>query len=160
MINCGGRDVFVERSGQFEHQADVHLRDVELNTAVKNIARVVTGDEISLQHPIYDGRLPDGSRVAAILAPCSADGTTLTIRKFQNQRWTLEELERSGALPAEVLQHLSDAIARRKNILIVGGTGTGKTTMLNALASLIPTSERLVIIEDTSEIQLHAPNLV
>jgi pilus assembly protein CpaF len=160
MINCGGRDVFVERSGQFEHQPDVHLRDVELNTAVKNIARVVTGDELSVQHPIYDGRLPDGSRVAAILAPCSADGTTLTIRKFQNQRWTLEELERSGALPAEVLEHLTAAIGRRKNVLIVGGTGTGKTTMLNALASLIPDSERLVIIEDTSEIQLHAQNLV
>jgi len=160
MINRGGRDIFVERSGQFLYHPELGIPEVELNTAVKNIARVVTGDEISIQKPIYDGRLPDGSRVAAILAPCSADGTTLTIRKFQNQRWTLDQLQQTGALPAEVLPHLTAAIHKRKNILIVGGTGTGKTTMLNALASLIPDSERLVVIEDTSEIQLNASNLV
>jgi pilus assembly protein CpaF len=160
MINRGGRDVFVERTGQFAHHPEVSLAEVELNTAVKNIARVVTGDELSSQNPIYDGRLPDGSRVAAILGPCSADGTTLTIRKFQNQRWTIDQLERSGALPSEVRDHVTSAISKRKNILIVGGTGTGKTTMLNALASLIPDDERLVVIEDTSEIQLNASNLV
>jgi len=160
MINRGGREIFVERGGHFDRVSGVELSDVELNTAVKNLARIVTGDELSIQHPIYDGRLPDGSRVAAILAPCSADGATLTIRKFQNQRWSLEELQRTGALPSEVLRQLTTAIERRKNILIVGGTGTGKTTMLNALASLIPDTERLVVIEDTSEIQLNAPNLV
>jgi pilus assembly protein CpaF len=160
MINRGGREIFVERGGHFDRVSGVELSEVELNTAVKNLARIVTGDELSIRHPIYDGRLPDGSRVAAILAPCSADGATLTIRKFQNQRWTLEELQRTGALPSEVLRQLTTAIERRKNILIVGGTGTGKTTMLNALASLIPETERLVVIEDTSEIQLNAPNLV
>jgi pilus assembly protein CpaF len=160
MINCGGKDIFIERAGHFHHAPDVHMAEVELNMAVKNIARVVTGDELSIRNPIYDGRLDDGSRVAAILSPCSAGGTTLTIRKFQNQRWTLQHLQDTGALPADVLSQLTAAIHRRKNILIVGGTGTGKTTMLNALAGLIPHNERLVVIEDTSEIQLHAPNLV
>jgi pilus assembly protein CpaF len=158
MVNGSGR-VFVERLGQIEAHDDIHLTNANLETSVKNIARLL-GDEISHQKPLLDGRLPDGSRVAAVLPPCSTGGITLTIRKFQNHRWTLEELVRTGALPAEVRDRVGLAIENHKNILIAGGTGTGKTTMLNALAGLIPPSERIVVIEDTSEIQLNAPNLV
>jgi pilus assembly protein CpaF len=158
MINGSGR-VFVERRGHIEPHDDIHLSPANLDTSVRNIARVL-GDDISSQKPLLDGRLPDGSRVAAVLPPCSIGGITLTIRKFQNHRWTLEELVRTGALPEEVRDRVGSAIESHKNILIAGGTGTGKTTMLNALASLIPTSERLVLIEDTAEIQLTAPNLV
>ena len=158
MVNGTGR-VFIERRGVIEAHDDIHLTNANLVTSVKNIARVL-GDEISAQKPLLDGRLPDGSRVAAVLPPCSIGGITLTIRKFQNKRWTLQELVRTGALPESVRDRIAAAILNHKNILIAGGTGTGKTTMLNALASLIPTSERLVIIEDTAEIQLTAPNLV
>ena len=158
LVNPSGR-VFVERNGQLEEIADVRLAEVALRIAVRHIARVL-GDDISEEKPILDARLPDGSRVAAVIPPCSTGGITLAIRKFQTQRYTLEGLLRIGALPASLLAPLRQAIAGRRNILICGGAGCGKTTLLNALASLIPDAERIVVIEDTSEIQLHKPNVV
>ncbi len=127
--------------------------------AVRNIARAV-GDEISEQQPLLDSRLPDGSRVAAVIPPCSMGGTTLTIRKFHSRQFTAEELVRIGSLTMGALGHLRQAIADRQNILISGGTGSDKTTLLKALAASIADQERIVIIEDTAEIQLDKPNLV
>jgi len=127
--------------------------------AARNIARAL-GDEVSVESPILDSRLPDGSRVAIVLSPVSVGGTTLTIRKFQNKRYNAQELMRIGTLTPEVLTELENAVLARKNILISGGTGTGKTTLLNALAAFIPEEERVVVIEDTSEIQIDKPNLV
>jgi pilus assembly protein CpaF len=158
MINGPGQ-VFVERAGHLEAHPEIKIDQNTLETAVTIIARKL-GDDFSEKKPILDARLPDGSRVAAVRPPCSLDGITLTIRKFNNRRWTLHELVKSGCIPEQVLNTIRDAIRTRKNILISGGTGTGKTTMLNALASLIPNSERLVVIEDTAEIHLTAPNLV
>lgn len=158
MVNGSSR-VFVERSGRIEEVPGVAIAERSLQVAVRNIARAL-GDEINEQKPLLDSRLPDGSRVAAVFPPCSVDGTTLTIRKFQSKLFTTEELVRIGSMPAEVLPTLRNAIAGRQNILISGGTGTGKTTLLNALGSYIDDNDRIVIIEDTSEIQLNKPNLV
>ena len=158
MVNGSGR-IFIERDGELSEVADARLTEKNLQVAVRNIARAL-GDEINEAQPLLDSRLPDGSRVAAIMPPCSIGGTTLTIRKFHSRQFTAEELVRIGSLAPDALQHLRDAIAERWNILISGGTGTGKTTLLNALAASIADQERIVIIEDTAEIQLDKPNLV
>jgi pilus assembly protein CpaF len=158
MVNPSGR-VFVERAGLVEEVPDVAVDERNLKVAVKNIARSL-GEDISEERPILDSRLPDGSRVAAVFPPCSIGGTTLTIRKFQTRFFTAEELVRSGTMPASVLVRLRAAIARRHNILISGGTSTGKTTLLNALAAFLPTAERVVVIEDTAELQIVRPNVV
>ncbi|MGA2877624.1 MAG: ATPase, T2SS/T4P/T4SS family [Bryobacteraceae bacterium] len=158
MVNGSGR-VFIERDGDLSEVPDAVLTEKNLQVAVRNIARAL-GDEISEEQPLLDSRLPDGSRVAAVIPPCSIGGTTLTIRKFHSRQFTAEELVRIGSLTADLLRQLRQAIADRRNILISGGTGTGKTTLLNALAASIADQERIVIIEDTAEIQLDKPNLV
>jgi pilus assembly protein CpaF len=139
--------------------AGVTIHEKFLQVAARNIARALGGD-INEENPILDSRLPDGSRVAIILSPVSVAGTTLTIRKFQNRRYNAEELVRVGTLSGDVLAVLQQAVHNKQNILISGGTGTGKTTLLNALAGSIPDDERIIVIEDTSEIQIAAPNLV
>jgi pilus assembly protein CpaF len=158
MVNSSGR-IFIEREGQLESVTGIAVRDQNLRVAVRNLARVL-GDDISEEQPLLDSRLPDGSRVAAALPPVSLGGTTLTIRKFQARHFTVDELVRIGTLTADQLHAVRQAIDARDNILISGGTGTGKTTLLNALASCLPVDDRLVVIEDTAELQLEAPNLV
>jgi pilus assembly protein CpaF len=158
MVNGSGR-VFVERDGRLEAVPDVMLREQNLRVAVRNLARVL-GDEISEEQPLLDARLPDGSRVAAALPPVSLSGTTVTIRKFQSRFFSTDELVEIGTLTAAQLASLRAAIDARDNVLISGGTGTGKTTLLNALAAFLPPDDRLVVIEDTAELQLQAPNLV
>jgi pilus assembly protein CpaF len=158
MVN-GSERVFIEKHGEMQEVPGVEVSEKSLQIAVRNIARVL-GDEVSPERPLLDARLPDGSRVAAVLPPCSVTGTALAIRKFHGQRYTAEELVRLGTLTAELLGHLRLAVANQQNILISGGTGTGKTTLLNALAAFIPPQERIVVIEDTSEIQIQARNLV
>jgi len=158
MVNAGGRRVFVERDGAVSEVEQLTLDERNLRVAIKNIARTC-GDEISDAQPILDARLEDGSRVAAMFPPCSVNGPTLTIRKF-GHRYTLQELVDLGTLTRELADTLRAAIAARKNILISGGTGTGKTTLLNALAATIPDGDRIVLIEETSEITIEKPNLV
>ena len=158
MVNGSGR-IFFERHGRIEPACGVTIPEKTLQVAVQNIARRL-GDEISEEKPLLDSRLPDGSRVAAVMPPCSIGGTTLTIRKFHTKLYTADELVRSGSLPAPVMDELREAIQSRKNIVISGGTSTGKTTLLNALATLITGEDRIVLIEDTAEIQLEHANLV
>lgn len=158
MVNGSGR-IFVERAGRLESVADVSVREQNLKVAVRNLARAL-GDDISEEQPLLDSRLPDGSRVAAALQPISLGGTTLTIRKFQSHHFTAEELVRMGALTQAALDVLRQAIESRHSVLISGGTSTGKTTLLNALAAFLPSDDRLVVIEDTAELQLDVPNLV
>jgi len=158
MVNGSGR-IFIERRGDLQEVPDARLTEKNLQVAVRNIARAL-GDEINEQQPLLDSRLPDGSRVAAVIPPCSIGGTTLTIRKFHSKHFTVDELVRIGSLTGDVLETLRRTIEQRDNILISGGAGTGKTTLLNAVASFIPDIERIVLIEDTAEIQLDKPNLV
>lgn len=158
MIN-GPERVFVERRGFVEAIPDVKLTEKFLLVAVKNIARRL-GNDISESKPILDSRLPDGSRVAAVIPPCSVNGITLTIRKFNARHFTIRDLITVGTLTEGVALLLEQFVAERKNLLITGGTGTGKTTLLNILASFIPDEERIVLIEDTAEIQIQKHNLV
>src|SRR3982751_781025 len=116
MVN-GSHKVFVERNGRIEPVTEVTLDERNLRVAVKNIARAV-GDDISEEQPILDARLPDGSRVAAIVPPCSIGGTTLTIRKFQPRFFTCEELVRTNTVTVDDLRSISAAVAQSHTILI------------------------------------------
>ena len=158
MVNAGGRRVFVERGGMLEAVPGRALETRNLTVAIKNIARAC-GDEISDVQPILDARLEDGSRVAAMFPPCSVDGPTLTVRKF-TRRYALADLVAVGTLTAPQAASLTTAVQQGKNLLISGGTGTGKTTLLNALAAGIPAADRIVLIEETSEIRIDQPNVV
>lgn len=158
LLNGSGR-TFIEKHGSLHEVPDFRIAEKSLQVAVRNIARAL-GDEVSAAQPLLDARLPDGSRVAAVLAPCSVSGTVLAIRKFQGKRYSAEELVRLETLTPQLAERLREAITSRQNILISGGTGTGKTTLLNALAAFIPPQDRIVLLEDTSEIQIEAPNLV
>ena len=158
MVNGPDR-IFIEREGVLEQVPDLALSERSLMVAIKNIARRL-GDDVSEAKPILDSRLPDGSRVAAVIPPCSVHGVTLTIRKFSSRQFTTEDLMRMGMLNGELAARLQSYVHDRKNILISGGTGTGKTTLLNALCRFIPDEERILLIEDTSEVQLAKPNLV
>ena len=152
MVN-GSSHVFIERDGVLQEVPNLTLSEKSLMVAVKNIARRL-GDDISEQKPILDSRLPDGSRVAAVIPPCSIHGVTLTIRKFNGRHFTIEDLVKCGSIDAILVERLKNYVERRQNILISGGTGTGKTTFLNALGKLISDDDRILLIEDTSEIQL------
>src|SRR5579859_3618985 len=158
MVN-GHHRVFVEKAGFVEEVRGLSMCEKSLMVAVKNIARRL-GDDISESNPILDSRLPDGSRVAAVIPPCSLNGVTLTIRKFNSRHFGIEDLIRAGTLERWLANQLETYVLGRKNILIAGGTGTGKTTLLNILGKFIPPDERILLIEDTSEIQMDQDNLV
>jgi pilus assembly protein CpaF len=158
MVNDGGKRVFVERDGALECVLNRTLEPRNLTVAIKNIARAC-GDEISDIQPLLDARLEDGSRVAAMFPPCAVAGPALTIRKF-TRRYSLDDLIAIGAVTPALAARLAGAIAAQQNILISGGTGTGKTTLLNALAAHISDGDRLIVIEETAEIHLDKPNLL
>jgi pilus assembly protein CpaF len=158
MVNAGGRRIFVERGGVVDPVPSRTVDEKLLTVAIKNIARTC-GDEISEEEPILDARLEDGSRVAAMFPPCSVGGATLTIRRF-SRRYSLDDLVDVGSVPVDAAALLRGAVASRQNVLISGGTGTGKTTLLNALAATIPDTDRIALIEETSEILLEKPNYV
>lgn len=158
MVNADSR-IFVEKHGQLAEVTGITISEQALLAAVKNIARRL-GDDISEAKPILDSRLPDGSRVAAILPPCSIDGITLTIRKFNTRHFTMADLIENGTLSADAAEFLGEKVRNRQNILISGGTGTGKTTLLNILADSIPDDERILLIEDTAELNIRKGNLV
>ena len=155
----GPDHVFSEKSGEMRRVPGIRINERLLEVAVRNIARVL-GDDISVEKPILDARLPDGSRLTAIFAPTSVNGTSIAIRKFQSKLYGPEDLVRIGTMTPELLLQLETAVELRKNILISGGTGTGKTTLLNALSQFIGSEERVIVIEDTSEIQMEKDNLV
>jgi pilus assembly protein CpaF len=158
MVNGSSR-VFTERQGKIEPVPGIEVNEKSLHVALRNIARLL-GDDISESRPILDARLPDGSRVAAVIPPCSLGGITLTIRKFSARHFTIEDLISLGSIAPNIASLLRVEVANRQNILISGGTGTGKTTLLNVLADFIPDEERIVLIEDTAEIHIRKSNLV
>ncbi len=152
MVNANRR-VFVERRGLLEEVEGIEFDSQKLLTGVKNIARSL-GEDFGKDRPTLDSRLPNGSRICAVW-PSVALGelVTLNVRKFQGWK-TLDELVDMGSLQPSVLAHLRVAIAERRNILISGGVGTGKTVLLRALVSLIPSGQRLITIEDTAELSI------
>jgi len=146
-------DVYVERNGKLEHTEIRFANDDALLSAINNIAQWV-GREIDAEHQVLDARLPDGSRVHAVIPPTARTGIYLTIRKFTREALTLDDLIRFGSLSEIAREFLEICVRLRKNILISGGTGTGKTVLLGAISRAIPEEERIVVIEDTSELRL------
>jgi pilus assembly protein CpaF len=153
------RTVFVERHGRLE-RTKVRFRDERhlLRIIDKIVSRV--GRRIDESNPWVDARLEDGSRVNAIIRPCAVDGPSLSIRKFARSPLTLDRLVESGSLPANAAAFLRGLVEARLNILVSGGTGSGKTTMLNALSAFIGIGERVVTIEDAAELQLQQEHVV
>ena len=158
MVNGPDR-IFIEKAGFVEPVPGITLGEKSLMVAIKNIARRL-GDDISESKPILDSRLPDGSRVAAVIPPCSVDGVTLTIRKFNARHFGVEDLVQAGTLERWLANQLETYVLARKSILIAGATGSGKTSLLNVLGKFIPADERILLIEDTSEIHMGQDNLV
>ncbi len=158
MVN-GPERIFIEKAGFLQPVPGVKLTHESLIVAVKNIARRL-GDDISEAKPILDSRLPDGSRVAAVIPPCSIHGVALTIRKFNSHKFKMKDLIAVGTVTAGLAEQLEEYVAQRKNILICGGTSSGKTTLANVLTEFIPNHERIVLIEDTAEIQIQKENVL
>ncbi len=158
LIN-GPDEVFIERSGLLERTQAKFKDEQALQAAVRNIAQFV-GRRIDDENPILDARLPDGSRVAAVIPPCSRKGTTLSIRKFSKGTPSFVDLINRGSISKEGARFLDVCIYLAKNIIISGGTGSGKTTLLNVLGSRIPGNQRLLIIEDSSELKITTDHVV
>ena len=158
MIN-GPKQVYVERAGKLE-RADVEFNDDE--HVMRVIDRIVSplGRRIDESSPTVDARLPDGSRVNAVIPPIALNGPTVTIRKFSKDPFTVEDLIRFGTFTAEMATFLKACVEARLNIVVSGGTGSGKTTMLNVLSSFIPDDERIVTIENAAELQLRQDHVV
>jgi pilus assembly protein CpaF len=158
MIN-GTTGVFADRNGVVQHipLASPYTND-RLQAAIERVARIL-GQDLSSQNPILNTRLPDGSRVAVVGAPSSINGPTLTIRKF-NRWFTSDELIASGTLPSHVRNEVVGLMNAKKNGIISGGTGSGKTTLMKALLDHVPEHERLVVIEQPAELKVSHPNAV
>jgi pilus assembly protein CpaF len=155
----GPDEVFIEKRGLLERTPAKFRDEQSLQAAVRNIAQFV-GRTIDEHHPIMDARLPDGSRVAAVLPPCSRKGTTLSIRKFSKGNPSFVDLINRGSISKDAARFLDVCIYLAKNIIISGGTGSGKTTLLNVLGSRIPGTQRLLIVEDSSELKIHTDHVV
>ncbi|CAM3523260.1 CpaF family protein [Marinicrinis lubricantis] len=159
MVN-GHESIFVERNGEVV-QTDMKFENVEkledvIQTIVGQVNRIVNEST-----PIVDARLPDGSRVNVVLPPIALNGPTMTIRKFPEKPMSMDDLIRFGALDEETASFLEKLVRAKYNIFIGGGTGSGKTTFLNALAQFIPSDERIITIEDSAELQITTvPNIV
>src|SRR4051812_2522684 len=158
MVN-GAENVFVERAGKIERTASRFVDDAHLMRIIEKIVSQV-GRRIDEASPMVDARLPDGSRVNAIIPPLSLTGPTLTIRKFARDPYTINDLISFGTLSARAAQFLGACVRGKLNILISGGTGTGKTTTLNAVSAFIPGDERIVTIEDAAELQLQQEHVI
>ncbi|GAA2739306.1 CpaF family protein [Pedococcus aerophilus] len=158
MVN-GPDSIYVERAGKLypveaRFSSDAHLR----RTIDKIVGRV--GRRVDEASPLVDARLPDGSRVNAVIPPIALDGSLLTIRKFATDPFTDKDLIAFGTFTPQVRDFLSACVRGRRNIVISGGTGSGKTTLLNVVSSFIPDDERIVTIEDAAELQLHQDHVL
>jgi pilus assembly protein CpaF len=158
LVNTSGQ-VYVERNGRLE-RTDVRFHDDRHLFQV--IDRIVSsvGRRIDDASPMVDARLPDGSRVNAIIPPLAIDGPHLSIRKFAEDGLSAQDLVRSGSLSESMLSLLQGVVKSRLNVLISGGTGAGKTTLLNVLSGFIPENERIVTVEDSAELRLRQPHVV
>ncbi len=158
LIN-GPKEIFVERGGKMELTPEQFPDEDALRAAVNNIAQSV-GRRINDESPRLDARLPDGSRIHAVIPPCSRKGTTVAIRKFFKTEISFKQYVEWGALSVDGAQFLDIAMKLGKNILVSGGTGSGKTTLLGLLCSRIPPGERVIVIEDSSELKVEYEHVV
>jgi pilus assembly protein CpaF len=158
MIN-GHEAVFIERSGRIEPSPAIFSSEQALRSVIDRIV-AGAGRRVDEASPMVDARLPDGSRVNVVLPPLALNGSCVTIRRFSRLRLDMAALVRRGALSEAMARFLAAAVRARLNIMVSGGTGAGKTTLLNAIAGLIPPTERIVTIEDAAELALHHDHVV
>ncbi len=155
----GTRPVWVERHGRIEATAVAFADEAALRHAIERILAPL-GRRVDEAEPLCDARLPDGSRVNVVLPPLAVDGPTLTIRRFRPKGFTATDLVARGTWTQPLHDVLEAAVAARCNVLVSGGTGSGKTTTLNALSSFVGAAERIVTIEDTAELRLQQPHVI
>ncbi len=158
MVNGPDR-VFIERSGKVEKTGASFVDETHLRRIIDKIVGQV-GRRIDEAQPLCDARLPDGSRVNAVIHPLAIGGPFLTIRKFSKDPYQIDDLIRFGTLNAASARFLQAMVVGRLNIIVAGGTGTGKTTTLNVLSSFIPGDERIITVEDAKELQLHQEHVL
>ncbi|HNX92617.1 MAG TPA: CpaF family protein [Syntrophomonas sp.] len=158
MVN-GPKQIYVERKGKLERSEAAFRDDEHVLHIIDKIVSPI-GRRIDESQPMVDARLPDGSRVNAIIAPLALKGPSITIRKFSKTPYSINDLIRFGSLTMPMARLLEAAVKGRLNIFISGGTGSGKTTLLNVLASFIPDDERIITVEDAAELQLNQDHVV
>ena len=158
MIN-GSQDIYVERRGIIERSDAKFPDEYALEVAMRNVAQYA-GKRFVPDDPSIEARLPDGSRVHIVQAPAARQGLCVAIRKFSEEKLDLAALVGFGSLSEEAAEFLKVAVVKAKNIVISGGTGSGKTTLLNCLSGMIPSHERILVLEDSSELQLQQEHVV
>ena len=155
----GPNNIFIEREGRLYNVPVRFFNDAHVVRVIQRILAPI-GRRVDESVPMVDARLPDGSRVNAIVPPIALDGPCLSIRKFRKQALTAEDLLRYGTVSREALDYLHERVASRTNLIVVGGTGSGKTTFLNLLSQWISQSERIITIEDAAELRLQHNHVV
>jgi pilus assembly protein CpaF len=158
MVN-GPKKVFVERKGKLTKTAVTFENDEAVMRVIEKIIMPL-GRRVDNDTPTVDARLPDGSRVNAVIAPCAIDGPTITIRKFKKDKLTIDQLIGYGSITKSMAEFIRACVISRLNIVISGGTGSGKTTLLNVLSGYIPEDERIITIEDAAELKLQQDHVV
>jgi pilus assembly protein CpaF len=158
MVN-GPHMVYVERSGKLTLSDVRFVDETHLRRIIDKIVSQI-GRRVDEANPMVDARLPDGSRVNVVVHPLSIGGPFMTIRKFSKEPYTVDDLISFGSFTPQVAHFINQCVKGRLNIVVSGGTGTGKTTMLNVLSSFIPTDERIVTVEDAKELQLHQEHVL
>ena len=158
MVN-GPKMVYIEQRGKITLSPVSFANDEHVLKVIDRIIRPL-GRRVDRKWPMVDARLPDGSRVNAIIPPCAIDGPTITIRKFSKKKLQIEDLVRFGSVTPEMGEFLRACVVSRLNVIVAGGTGSGKTTLLNVLSNFIPSDERIVTIEDSAELKLAQDHIV
>jgi len=158
MVN-GPYIIFIEQKGKLKESGIKFLDDDHVERIIKRIVKPL-GRVVDGNTPLVDARLPDGSRVNAVIRPCAIDGPNITVRKFSKESLTVDDLIRFGSITPNMAKFLEACVVSRLNIVVSGGTGSGKTTLLNILSSYIPEDERIVTIEDAAELQLQQRHVV
>src|SRR3954453_7406486 len=158
MVN-GFADVWVERRGRVERAAAAFASEAELMHAIERVLAPL-GRRVDEASPMCDARLPDGSRVNVVVPPLAVDGACMTIRRFRPHGFSLDDLVGNGTMSAAVAEFLAECVRAKASVLVSGGTGSGKTTTLNALSGAIPEGERIVTVEDAAELALRQSHVV
>ncbi len=158
MVN-GPKKIFIERDGKILKTNITFENDAAVIRVIEKII-LPLGRRIDADNPTVDARLPDGSRVNAVIAPCALDGPSITIRKFRKEKLTVDQLIKLGSITRSTADFIRACVISRLNIIISGGTGSGKTTLLNVLSGFIPSDERIITIEDAAELKLQQEHIV
>ncbi len=159
ILVSGTRPIWIERRGQLLQSAVSFASEDDLRLTIERLL-APAGRRVDEAEPLCDARLPDGSRVNVVLPPLAVDGPALSIRRFRRRGFSAAQMVRSGSWSQQLSDLLAEAVGERRNILICGGTGSGKTTTLAAIAGLLPRDERIVTIEDTAELRLELDHVV